>query len=108
MYNDAASPLISRGIAEVVGKTPAQDSLLYKNSSPVNFVSSSSPPTMLLHGGRDQLVKASQANLLHAKLDAAGVVNEYAFYADEGHGWTGLNLINSFIRIQSFLAANVQ
>src|SRR5439155_13593485 len=89
MYLNPASPLIPPLIAAVVGKTPSQDSLLYASSSPINFVSSSSPPTILLHGGADPLVKPSQATSLQVKLQAAGVVNQYVFYPTEGHGWVG-------------------
>ncbi|MEO8109582.1 MAG: alpha/beta hydrolase [Ginsengibacter sp.] len=108
MYNDPANPLIPPQLAIVVGKTPVQDPALYANSSPVNFVSSSSPPTILLHGGQDPLVKPSQAITLQAKLQAAGVVNEYVFYPTDGHGWVGPDLSDSFDKIQAFLAANVQ
>ncbi|MDQ6843590.1 MAG: alpha/beta hydrolase [Bacteroidota bacterium] len=108
MYNDPADPLIPPELAIIVGKTPAQDPALYASSSPVNFVSSSSPPTILLHGGQDPLVKPSQAVTLQAKLQAAGVSNEYVFYPDEGHGWFGPHLTDSFNKIQAFLAANVQ
>ena len=107
MYNNPTNPLVSPALASVVGKTPTQDSLLYANSSPINFVSSTSPPTIILHGGLDPLVKPSQAVALKAKLQAAGVVNQYVFYPTEGHGWYGANLIDSFDKIQAFIAANV-
>ena len=108
MYNDPANPLIPQVLAAVVGKTPAQDPALYENSSPINFVSASSPPTILLHGGLDPLVKPSQASALALKLKDAGVVNDFVFYPDEGHGWIDENLYDSFNKIQAFLADNVQ
>lgn len=108
MYNHPLNPLISQSLASVVGKTPAQDSLLYAQSSPVNFVSSTSAPTILLHGGLDPLVSASQATMLKAKLDAAGVINQYVFYPLESHGWFGDNLVDSFNKIEAFLKANVK
>ena len=107
MYNHPLNPLIAQGLAAVVGKTPTQDSLLYANSSPVNFVSNTSSPTILLQGGMDPLVSVTQATMLKAKLDAAGVINQYVFYPTEGHGWIGANLVDSFNKIQAFLAANV-
>ena len=107
MYNHPTNPLIAQGIVSVIGKTPAQDSLLYANSSPVNFVNNTSSPTILLHGGIDPLVSVSQATLLKAKLDAAGVINQFVFYPTEGHGWFGANLYDSFNKIEVFLKANV-
>jgi acetyl esterase/lipase len=107
MYRHPLNPLIAVSVASVVGKTPAQDSLLYANSSPINFVSSTSSPTILLQGGQDPLVRVTQATSLKAKLDAAGVVNQYVFYPNEGHGWFGANLYDSFNKIEAFLKANV-
>lgn len=108
MYNDPGDALIPPALAEIVGKTPLQDPSIYINSSPVNFVSSSSPPTIFFQGGMDLLVKASQAVSLQSKLQAAGVVNQYVLYPNEGHGWLGLNLFDSFNKIQAFLSANVK
>ena len=108
LYNDPTSPLIPPALAVIVGKTPAQDASLYSNSSPINFVSSASPPTLLFHGGIDSLVKPSQSVSLQMKLQANGVINQYVFYASKNHGWTGATLSDSFNKIQSFLASNVK
>lgn len=109
MYYNPASVLVASSVlAAIVGTTPMQDSLLYANSSPINFVTPSSPPTILLHGGLDPLVRPQQAMALQAKLQAAGVTNQYVFYPNEGHGWTGADLIDSFNKIQAFLSANVK
>jgi len=59
-------------------------------------------------GGTDILVKFSQSATVDAKLQMAGVVHQYVFYPTEGHGWAGANLVDSFDKIQAFLAANVQ
>ncbi len=108
MYNDPADALIPPALAEIVGKTPLQDPAIYSSSSPLNFVSSASPPTIFFQGGMDSLVKASQAVSLQSKLQSAGVVNQYVFYPNEGHGWLGPDLFDSFNRIQAFLSANVK
>ena len=107
MYNNPTNPLVSAGIVSVIGKTPTQDPLIYSNSSPVNFVTSASPPTILLHGGVDPLVKASQSFTMKNLLQSAGVINQYVFYPTEGHGWVGANLKDSFNKIQAFILANV-
>ncbi len=98
MYNHPTNSTISPWFVSVIGKTPTQDSLLYANSSPVNFVSKISSPTILLHGGLDPLVSVNRARMLKAKLDAAGVINEFVIYPTESHGWFGANLYDSLIR----------
>ena len=108
MYNHPTNALVLQGLVAVIGKTPAQDSLLYARSSPVNYVSATSAPTILLHGGADPLVSVSQPVSLKAKLDASGVVNQYVFYPSEGHGWFGATLYDSFNKIEAFIKANVK
>lgn len=107
MYNNPANPLVPGGLLSVIGKTPTQDSLIYANSSPINYVSAVSPPTLILHGGLDQLVKPSQSVRLQQKLQAAGVINQYVFYPNEAHGWFGATLSDSFDKMQAFILANV-
>jgi dipeptidyl aminopeptidase/acylaminoacyl peptidase len=75
--------------------------------SPINFVSSQSSPTMILHGGIDIVVSPSQSVALDTKLFISGVTHQYIFYPTEGHGWVGANLTDSFNKIQAFLAVNV-
>ena len=107
MYRNPLNPLIPQGLLSVMGKTPTQDSLLYAKGSPINFVTGTSSPTILLQGGLDPLVRVTQATRLKAKLDAAGVINQYIYYPTEGHGWVGANLYDSFNKIEAFLKANV-
>ncbi|MEP7142852.1 MAG: alpha/beta hydrolase [Ferruginibacter sp.] len=110
MYNNpvGGNILISILIAQAIGKIPAQDPQLYTSSSPVSFITNLSPPTILLHGGMDELVSANQSINVSNKLTAAGVNNQYVFYPSAGHGvWTNTLLFDAFNKIVSFLAANV-
>jgi acetyl esterase/lipase len=50
---------------------------LYREASPVSYLSSSCPPTLILHGTSDTLVPVSQSDTLKARLDALGVPCEY-------------------------------
>ncbi len=108
IYNNPASPLIpATTIATIVGTTPAINPTLYIESSPVTYVTTQSPPTIILHGGLDPLVSPSQSTSLRDQLLTKGVVNQYVFYPTEAHGWIGANLVHSFNAIQNFLAVNV-
>jgi acetyl esterase/lipase len=108
MYNNPPNPLVPLLLFSVTGHTPTTNNTLYTQSSPVNFITSQSPPTMILHGGVDIVVSPSQSVLLSTKLITAGVTQQYVFYPTENHGWVGANLSDSFNKIQAFLAANVQ
>ena len=107
MYNNPPNPLVQPLLLAVTGGTPTTNNTLYTQSSPINFVSSQSPPTMILHGGIDIVVSPSQSVLLDTKLFIAGVSHQYIFYPSEGHGWVGANLSDSFNKIQAFLATYV-
>jgi len=108
MYNNPPNPLVQPTLLAVTGGTPTTSNTIYTQSSPINFISAQSPPTMIFHGGIDIVVSPSQSVLLDTKLQTAGVIHQYSFYPTEGHGWVGSNLSDSFNKIQAFLAANVQ
>jgi acetyl esterase/lipase len=107
LYNNPPNPLVQPLLLAVTGSTPTTNNTIYTQSSPINFVSSQSPPTMILHGGTDIVVSSSQSVALDTKLFIAGVTHQYIFYPGEGHGWVGANLTDSFNKIQAFLVANV-
>lgn len=56
-------------------------------SSPVANVSAQTPPTLLIHGGEDQLVKFENMNLLAAKLRDNGVLHQEIFISYAQHGF---------------------
>jgi acetyl esterase/lipase len=107
MYNNPPNPLVTVLLSSVAGGTPTTQSLIYQISSPLNYVTNQSPPTLILHGGIDIVVPSSQSVLLNNKLTISGVAHQYIFYPTEGHGWVGATLIDSFNKIQAFLTANV-
>ena len=107
MYNNPPNPLVPPLLNSVTGATPTTNNALYMQSSPINYVSSQTPPTMVLHGGIDIVVSISQSAGLVTKLILSGATRQYIVYPTEGHGWVGANLTDSFNKIQAFLAANV-
>jgi dipeptidyl aminopeptidase/acylaminoacyl peptidase len=57
----------------------------------------------MLHGDKDVLVPIEQAYMLQQKLEANGVYNKLIVYPGEGHGWTGDDLSDSFLQVESFI-----
>jgi acetyl esterase/lipase len=108
MFTNPPSSVNPALIALLVGGTPTTNAAAYFNSSPINFVSAQSPPTLTFQGGLDPLVRPSQQTALHAKLQSKGVINKYVLYPGEYHGWYGLTLSKSFEKIESFLDINVK
>lgn len=86
-----------------IGKTYDQDSQIYIQSSPINFITSQSPPTIALQGGQDIVVLPSQSDLLISKLNSKGVPNQLVVYPADGHGFSNENNIDAYTKIKAFL-----
>lgn len=56
-----------------------------QDSQPVNFVSAKSPPTLLIHGGDDEVVLKENSVSLAMQLETAGVPAEHIIYKGVGH-----------------------
>lgn len=107
LYNHPGNSLVPSLLKNIVGYTPTQNALIYTNSSPINFVTNKSAPTILLQGDADILVPVDQAYLLKNKLNTAGVTNQVIVYPGEQHGFTAATMDHSIDKIISFLKANV-
>lgn len=71
--------------------------------SPYHRVTASAPPSILFYGGQDPLVPTSQGTDMRDKLVELGVTNEFTLYEDEGHGWGGLNALDTWVKLQIFI-----
>ncbi|MCY1079288.1 alpha/beta hydrolase [Archangium lansingense] len=60
-------------LSEYLGGTPAQVQAHFDAGSPIDFVIPSSPPTLLVHGTRDELVLVEQSRRLARRLEQANV-----------------------------------
>ena len=85
-----------------LGDTFQNNPVLYTNASPIFHVNENSAPTILFYGGKDPLIPVSQGEGLKNKLIEFNVQHEYTFYPNEGHGWEGINAIDTFTKITAF------
>lgn len=70
--------------------------------SPLHQASSTAPPSILFYGGMDPLVPTTQGVALDEKLTALGVTHQFTLYENEGHGWIGNNLLDTWNKIRLF------
>ena len=108
MYNSITNSYYQSAMQVLIGGTPANNINAFQQSSPLFFANAKSCPTLLLHGAKDRLVPVSHSKILRDKLKASGVKTELIVYPNEGHGWYGQTLDNSFEKITSFLQDNVE
>lgn len=70
-----------------LGGSPASAPQAYTSASPTERVSAQSPPTLFLHGGHDQLVRAENVERIMPRLAAAGVPVTYVYLPWANHGF---------------------
>ena len=75
--------------------------------SPYHRVTSSAPPTILFYGGQDPLIPTSQGVDLRDKLQSLNIINEFTLYENEGHGWVGINLLDTGLKLKNFIQVNL-
>lgn len=108
-YNNPPSLLVPILLQSVIGFTPSNNLSIYQSSSPINYATSQSSPTLLIHGGADQVVPSSQSVLLKEKLANLNVPNQFVFYPNGGHGdWDAATYNDAFNKLQSFLQQYIQ
>ena len=83
------------------GATPTQEFL--ETYSPYHNVTTTSPPTILFYGGNDTLIPTSQGVNLDARLTELGVTHEFTLYPNEGHGWIGPNLFDTWTKLKGYI-----
>jgi len=74
-----------------------------KEVSPLFKAKANSPPTILFYGGMDPLIPNSQGIDLNARLDSLNVVHEFTLYPNGQHGWVGLDLLDTSIKLKAFI-----
>lgn len=60
---------------------------IYKDISPIYHVTAKTPPTLLFHGDKDDLVPIQQSETFFAKLKEANVKSDLRVRKGAGHGW---------------------
>ncbi|MBV9790261.1 MAG: alpha/beta hydrolase [Chloroflexi bacterium] len=89
-YNNPADPDVIDGpgtLRRFLGGDPQTASAAFAVAAPINHVSADTPPTLLFHGGRDQLVGQHHAELLVERLQSANVPHQAVFIPYAQHGF---------------------
>ena len=85
-----------------VGGTPEEKPELCYTSSPINYVTPDSPPTLLLYKAGDPVVPRQQADELAAKLTSCGVEHTYRLYPGQNHDFSDVRA-ETFQELVDFL-----
>ncbi len=77
-------------LSNFLGGNPYQSDEIrkrYLRTSPIENVSAQTPPTLLIHGGKDQLVLPENMNRLSGKLNELNIANETLYIPYGQHGF---------------------
>jgi len=77
-----------------------------RSISPVYHVSADDPPTLIIHGDKDDLVPIQQAELILEKLKSAGVETKLVVRKGAQHGWP--DLLNDMSIIADWFDAHLK
>jgi acetyl esterase/lipase len=74
-------------IGAYLGGSPSDRRSVYDAASPVSHVSTSTPPTLILHGTKDELVSIEHSRMLVAKLSENKIAHELIEFPWATHGF---------------------
>ena len=89
-------------VTRLMNKSYRESPQIYREASPIFWVSKESPPTLILHGTSDKLVPISQAEILQQKLDSLGVPVDYRPFP----GWP--HTMDLGKRVQSYCSKSME
>lgn len=96
-------------LTDYLGGSPSAFPANYEAASPVRRATSASPPVLLLHGGRDEIVAPDHSRMLTRRLTELGVPNLYVALPWATHGFDyllrGPGSQISIYAIESFLGS---
>ncbi|MEZ4793721.1 MAG: alpha/beta hydrolase [Gelidibacter sp.] len=104
-YLNNTDPAVQE-IIDLYGVDPSTAFL--EEVSPYHRATASAPPTILFYGGQDPLVPTTQGTDMRDKLNELGVTNEFTLYPDAGHGWVGLELLDTWTKLKTFTQAYLE
>jgi len=81
---------LANGLSSVVGGTPEEIPDVYRQISPITYVSANCPPTLLLQGTQDLLVDYKQVERLHRHLKEASAPVIYIPFPNCAHSFESI------------------
>lgn len=103
-YLNNTNPVL-QNLLDVFGVDPTTGFL--EEVSPFHQVTSSAPPTILFYGGQDPLIPTTQGTDLRDKLQSLNVTHQFTLYENAGHGWVGLELLDTWSKLKTFMETNL-
>lgn len=98
------NPLI-KPLIDLFGIEPETSFL--EEVSPYHQANASSPATILFYGGQDPLIPTTQGTDMRDKLINLDVTQQFTLYPEAGHGWVGLDLLDTWLKLKVFIETHL-
>lgn len=92
----------------LLGKQCKTDPEVYRRASPIDHVTKSAAPVLMIHGTADLVVPILHSERMLAKLRDAGVAAELIPVRGAGHGWVGETAVQTLDQAVTFLDAHLK
>ena len=109
LYSFYSSDPTTQGIFQLLmNGSPNSNASLYTQSSPINFATSQSCPTIIFHGDADIVVPISESVALKNKLNSLGVATQMTTYSNVAHEiWPATIMSDVYNKMEQFIKTNV-
>lgn len=99
-YLNNTNPLL-QDILDLYGINP--EIAFLEEASPYHQATNTSPATILFYGGQDPLIPTTQGTDMRDKLASLNVTHQFTLYPNGGHGWVGLDLLDTWSKLKAFM-----
>jgi acetyl esterase/lipase len=106
--NSIAGLSIGNMIVSYIGQPKAANPQAWYDASPINFITSSSIPSLFIHGTVDSAVPYQQSVTAYQKLKSVGAVAFMEPLPNIGHGLEGINWADIIPKIMNFVNTYAQ
>ncbi|WP_396601234.1 alpha/beta hydrolase fold domain-containing protein [Algibacter sp. R77976] len=103
-YLEDANPIV-QPLIDLFGIST--ETAFLEEISPYHQVKTTAPPTILFYGGKDPLIPTTQGIAMRDKLLSLDVTNEFTLYPEEGHGWDGIELLDTWTKLKAFIQVHL-
>ncbi|MBS1597501.1 MAG: alpha/beta hydrolase [Bacteroidetes bacterium] len=104
--NNLGDLTIEEVIESFIGAKITTDIKAWQEASPINYISSASPPTFFIHGTNDHTVPYQQSVSAYNKLKNAGGIAQLETLNGVDHDLIGINWLDVLPKIENFVIIN--
>lgn len=100
--------IVNTSVVNLMGSF-AKDNEKLKEASPINYINSNFPPTLIVHGSKDEIVPLKQSQEFYTKAKSSGAKVEMIIVDKGDHNMSGasaMDILNTLKNVFEFIGRN--